>query len=65
MLVYLHDAKDGVVMRVDPDKGVYEGFNWKTKKWQDSKNAYAAACGFYGGFLRKITEQEAAKLIKK
>ena len=63
--VYKHDAKDGVVLRIDRDKDVYEGYNWKEKKWQKSKNAYAAAFGFYDGFLHDITEQEAADIIKK
>ena len=62
---YLHDAKDGVLMRLDRKDGVYEGYNWKTKKWQPSKNAYAAACGFYEGFLHEVTAEDAAKIIKK
>lgn len=62
---YRHDAKDGVVMRFDRKKGVYEGYNWKEKKWQNSKNAYAAANGFYEGLLHDIDEKEAERLIKE
>ena len=64
-LEYFYDKADGVVLRIDYDMKIYEGYNWKEKKWQNSKNAYAASVGFYDGFLDEITEQDAEKIISE
>ena len=64
-LEYFYDKTDGVVLRIDSDMKIYEGYNWKEKKWQNSKNAYAASIGFYDGFLDEITEQDAKKIISE
>lgn len=52
-------------MRFDSNKSVFEGFNWKTGKWQRSNNAYDAYVGIYDGFLDKIAEQDANNIIKR
>lgn len=62
---YRYDARDGELIRFDRGNDVYEGYNWKEKKWEDCPEAFDASVGTYDGFLRKITEQEAAEIIKK
>jgi len=62
---YRHDSTWHAVLRFDSDKEIYEGYNWKEKKWQKSDNAYAAAWGRYDGYLDKITEQQADDIIKQ
>ena len=62
---YRWDAKAGCLMRFDRKKDVYEGYDWGKKKWEDYDEAYDASVGIYDGFLHKIDEQEAARLIKE
>lgn len=62
---YRWDARDGELIRFDRQADVYEGYNWKDKKWEDCPEAFDASVGTYDGFLRKITEQEADGIIKQ
>ena len=59
---YCYDQKDGELIRYDCDKNIYEAYNWKEKRWEYDKDAYAAAYGFYDGFLHKIIEQDVEKI---
>ena len=62
---YRWDARDGELIRFDSQADVYEGYNWKDKKWEDCPEAFDASVGTYDGFLRKVTEQEANDIIKQ
>ena len=62
---YRWDSTAGCLVRFDAKKNIFEGFNWKTGKWQRSNNAYDAYVGIYDGFLDKITEQDVNDIIKR